>query len=65
MEQPKGWQTTTKFTEFRRTLLSPVQSETKPSKCKFNFFFFFFQLGTTIPVWCNEGYGHALQNKIV
>ena len=40
MEQPKWWQTTTKSTEFKRTLLSPVQSKTKPSKYKFNFVYF-------------------------
>ena len=67
MEQPQGWQTTTKSTVFRRrTLLSPVQSETKPSKYIYIYIYIYiFQLGTTVPVWCNEGYGHALQNKIV
>ena len=65
MAQPQGWQTTTKSIEFRRrTLLSPVQSETKPSKYIY-IYIFFFQLSTTVPVWCNEGYDHALQNKIV
>ena len=45
MEQPQGWQTTTKSTEFRRrTLLSPIQSETKPSKYIYIYIYFFFSV---------------------